>query len=73
MTYAQRSSFAPRDDDDAAPWNTWAAGDASDFNVRTRGYGKTKIKAPSAPALYEVCAVCAVVRVEYEYTRYVKR
>ncbi|CAM9454084.1 unnamed protein product [Laminaria digitata] len=58
-TYTQRPSSAPIESDTAAPWNTWGCSQASDFRVRTKGYAKSRLKAPSAPALYELASVDA--------------
>ncbi|CAB1106755.1 unnamed protein product [Ectocarpus sp. CCAP 1310/34] len=58
-TYAKRPNSSPLDPGAPEPWNSWAVGSGSQFNVRTKGYGRTKIKAPSAPELYQLISIDA--------------
>ncbi|CAM9441669.1 unnamed protein product [Phaeothamnion confervicola] len=55
-TYRPHDASQPLDD---SPWNSWRDGDASEFRVRTHGYKKTNLKAPSEPAFFELVAMDA--------------
>ncbi|CAN0010309.1 unnamed protein product [Ectocarpus sp. 12 AP-2014] len=58
-TYAKRPDSSPLDPGAPEPWNSWTVGSGSQFNVRTKGYGRTKVKAPSAPELYQLISIDA--------------
>ncbi|CAM9950646.1 unnamed protein product [Ectocarpus sp. 4 AP-2014] len=58
-TYAKRPNSSPLDPGAPEPWNSWTVGSGSQFNVRTKGYGRTKVKAPSAPELYQLISIDA--------------